>query len=57
VKFKLAEKVVMELSLSGRAVVVKVNGEEFYTSKRFVHGLLAGDIKRLKLRKKASEKR
>jgi len=52
VKFKLAEKVIMELSPSGKAVVVRINNQEFYTSKNFVYKLLAGAARRLKLRKK-----
>ena len=51
-KFKLAEKVIMELSPSGKAVVVRINNQEFYTSKNFVYKLLTGAAKRLKLRKK-----
>ena len=50
---KLVEKVVMELSPSGKAVVVIVDGEKFSTSRKFVQSLLNGYTKRLKLRKKA----
>ncbi|MCD6241445.1 hypothetical protein J7K27_08050 [Candidatus Bathyarchaeota archaeon] len=48
----MIEKVIMKLSPSGKAVVVRINDKEFYTSKNFVHKLLVGDIKRLKLKKK-----
>lgn len=49
---KLVEEVVMELSPSGKAVVVVVDGEKFSTSCRFVQRLLDGHSKRLKLRRK-----
>jgi len=52
VKFKLAEKVIMELSPSGKAVVVNINGQKYYTSKKFVQRLLVGDLKSLKLKRK-----
>ena len=48
----MVEKVIMKLSSSGRAVVIKVDGEEFYTSKKFVYKLLTGDLKKLKLKRR-----
>jgi len=52
VKFKLAEKVIMELSPSGKAVVVDIDGQKYYTSKKFVNRLLLGELEKLKLKKK-----
>ena len=54
VKFELVEKVVMELSSSGKAVIVSVDGEKFATSCKFVQRLLDGHCKRLKLRKRTA---
>ena len=51
---KLVEKVVMELSSSGKAVIVSVDGEKFATSCKFVQRLLDGHCKRLKLRKRTA---
>ena len=51
-KFELVEKVFMELSPSGKAVVVVVDGEKFATSRKFVQRLLDGHSKRLKLRRR-----
>jgi len=48
----LIEKVIMELSPSGKAVVVSINGQKYYTSKKFVSRLIHGELKRLKLKKK-----
>ncbi len=53
-KFELVEKVVMELSPSGKAVIVSVDGEKFATSCKFVQRLLDGHSKRLKLRKRTA---
>jgi len=52
VKLELIEKVIMELSPSGKAVVVSINGQKYYTSKKFVSRLIHGELKRLKLKKK-----
>jgi len=54
VNLKLVEKVVMELSPSGKAVIVSVDGEKFATSCKFVQRLLDGHCKRLKLRKRTA---
>ena len=51
---KLVEKVVMELSPSGKAVIVVIDGEKFATSCKFVQRLLDGHCKRLKLRKRTA---
>jgi len=42
----------MELSPSGKAVIVNINGQKYYTSKKFVQRLLIGDLKKLKLKMK-----
>jgi len=52
VRVELVEKVEMELSSSGKAVVVVVDGERFSTSCKFVRRLLDGYCKRLRLRKR-----
>jgi len=41
----------MELSPSGEAVVINVDGLKYYTSKNFVSKLILGEIKKLKLKK------
>ena len=53
-KLRLVEKVIIELSPSGKALVVDIDGEKFYTSKKFIHRLLTGDLKRLKLKRKTA---
>ena len=50
----MVEKVIMELSPSGKAVVVNIDGQKYYTSKKFVQKLLNKDLKKLKLKKKQS---
>ena len=47
----MIEKVIMELSPSGKAVVINVDGLKYYTSKKFVSKLILGEIKKLKLKK------
>lgn len=51
-KLKLVEKVIMELSPSGKAVILNIDGQKYYTSKKFVSRLILGEIKKLKLKKK-----
>ena len=51
-KLELIEKVIMELSSRGKAVVTSINSQKYYTSKKFVSRLVHGELKRLKLKKK-----
>ena len=48
----MIEKVIMELSSRGKAVVTSINSQKYYTSKKFVSRLVHGELKRLKLKKK-----
>jgi len=48
----MVEKVIMELSPSGKAVVINVDDQKYHTSKKFVSRLILGEIKKLKLKKR-----
>jgi len=42
----------MELSPSGKAVIINVDRQEYSTSKKLVSRLILGEIKKLKLKKR-----
>ncbi len=36
---------------SGKAVIVNIDGQKYYTSKKFVNRLILGELKKLKLKR------